>query len=382
MGMVISTVFSPMQVLTNLGLSKTVQVSLLSSLFVANKLTESKVANRKEQLWIEYSSEVDENLSQQVIQHIQSLPMSYLENQSTEKLMNLVKNDVDAIKRFLGYTPAIFTEKATAIAIGTGVLLAVSPVGLLLGLLPIPYMSKLNKKQKEAVAERSAQSRALDDEFNQLMSNNLNGLLTVKSFTAEAMEVDRLDDIKQQANHHKVEIDRANSYDGNATELVFNLGLTVPLIYTCLNVLSGKIGMTGFMFQNSMSPNILRSATGLEQGKSLYHNAHSASTRLDKLLTAPKEQSEGQRPEQLIGKITFDHLKFGYHQQPVLNDISIEIGARQKVAFVGPTCSGKSTLIKLLLQFYACEQGGIYLDDQNINDIELQSLRQSVSPSA
>lgn len=379
MGFMLTSILSPIQALTNLGLNKTAQLGIFSSIFFANKYIQMKIGNRKNRLWAEFSDDVDQNLSHQVIEHVQTLPMSELDNHSTEKLMDLAKNDVESIKRFLGYTPSEFADKATAIVLSTGVLLAISPVGLLLGLLPIPYMIKLNKKQQEAIAVRGANSQSLDDKFNQLLSNNINGLATVKSFTAEKIEVERLDKIKTSSGENKIEIDRANSYDSNSTLLIFNLGLTVPLIYTSLNVLAGKVGMLGFMFQNSMSPNIFRAATGLEYGKALYQGAHGAATRLDKLLNTSTEKADGQQPQHLTGELQFNQVNFGYNQQPVLNDISINIGAKQKVAFVGPTGSGKSTIIKLLLRFYDLSEGAITLDGQDINDIELKSLRKSIS---
>jgi len=381
LGLMVSSVLFPVQALVNLGLSKSLQLTIFTSLFVVSKMAEGKYAYKKALAWNDYSSDVSKNLTHELIKHVQSLPMAYIESQSTEKLMALVKSDADTIVRFLNYTPGEFTDKATTIALGSAVVAAISPIAFLLCFIPVPLIAKLNKKQQKALAEHAGDSAKLDEQFNQVLSNNLSGISTVKSFTAEPLEIDRLKHMKSDLTDKQAKVAEINSYYGNLNEFLFMMGLSVPLIYNCINVLSNNIGMTTFMIQNGTVPSILTASTGLEYGKSLYRDASAAANRLNTLMAVQPELNHGELTSQsnIKGDLIFDNISFEYNSDsPVLNQVNLNIPSTGKIAFVGPTGSGKSTLMKLLLRFYDVHDGSITLDGNNINDIDLKHLRQSI----
>ncbi|MFT5162606.1 MAG: ATP-binding cassette subfamily B protein, partial [Alteromonadaceae bacterium] len=233
LALVISSVLFPIQALTNMGLSKGIQLAVFSGLFGISKLTETKVGHSKNMAWSQYGNEVDKRLSRQVIEHVQALPISYVDEQGSDKLMNMVKNDIATIKRFLAYTPPEFADKAVTTVLSSVILLAISPVAFLMSLIPTPFITKIAKKQKEATTDL-IQTTATDAQtYSQLLANNLSGLPTVKSFTAEAQEVEQIDKAKYQANQSKKILDNKNAYYGNLTEIGFMAGIITPLIYGC-----------------------------------------------------------------------------------------------------------------------------------------------------
>ncbi|MDK1309839.1 ABC transporter ATP-binding protein/permease [Pseudoalteromonas ardens] len=381
-GLMISSVLSPIAVLTKLGLSQGAQLAFFTGAFGLSKGAESITAHHKNKHWSKYSNEIDKKMSEQVFAHIQSLPMPYLDSQSPDKLQHLVSHDVDIIKRFLNYTPAEFTDKATTMLFSSVIILAISPVAFALCLLPVPFITRLNKRHQASIREQENKTGDLTDSHRKVLSNNLNGLSTVKSFTAEHIEYERFCSAKDAASEHTVRLDRENSYYSSMNELIFVMGIMGPVVYGCMNVLRGGIGTTEFMVQIGIAPSILNSATGLEYGKSLYRDAHAAAARLDAVLNIAPEVISRDGQQQLtagVGSIAFSDIHFGYSQHKVIKGVSFEVKANKKVAFVGPTGSGKSTLIKLLLGFYQAQQGQIYIDDKNIEQVSLKSLRQSIA---
>ncbi|MCG7534089.1 ABC transporter ATP-binding protein/permease [Pseudoalteromonas sp. OOF1S-7] len=381
-GLMISSVLSPIAVLTKIGLSQGAQLAFFTGAFGLSKGAESVTAHYKNKHWSKYSNEIDKKMSERVFAHIQSLPMPYLDSQSPDKLQHLVSHDVDIIKRFLNYTPAEFTDKATTMVFSSVIILAISPIAFALCLLPVPLITKLNKRHQASVREQASKAGALTDNYRKVLSNNLNGLSTVKSFTAERIEFERFCSAKDTACEHTVRLDKENSYYSSTSELIFVMGIMGPVVYGCMNVLRGGIGTTEFMVQIGIAPSILNSATGLEYGKSLYRDAKAAATRLSAVLSIEPEMisRDDQQPLTVgVGGIEFSNIHFGYDQHKVIKGVSFEVMANKKVAFVGPTGSGKSTLIKLLLGFYQAQQGQVYIDGKNIEQVSLKSLRQSIA---
>ncbi|MCJ8270305.1 MAG: ABC transporter ATP-binding protein/permease, partial [Psychrosphaera sp.] len=324
-GLMVSSVLFPIAALTKMGLSKGVQLVIFSSLFAASRVAESTTQHRKTCAWSRYSNEVGNSLRQATFKHVQSLPMSYLEDQNTEKLMSIVNSDAETIQRFLNYTPAELTDKITTIAIGSGVILAISPIAFVLSLLPVPFITKLGKRQQQATLEKYQNAAVYDDDYRHILSNNLNGLSTVKSFTAEELEIERNNKAATAVTKNAIALDKENSYFGSTTEFAYVVGIMGPLIYGCVNVFKGTIGMTQFMIQNGIAPSLLVATTGLEYSKSLYRDAEAAATRINKLLSTVPEVSKpsNEVPFEVVrAELKFDNISFGYTDQLVLNDIS------------------------------------------------------------
>ncbi|MCJ8272137.1 MAG: ABC transporter transmembrane domain-containing protein, partial [Psychrosphaera sp.] len=226
--LMVSSLFFPFASLTQMGLGKGLQLALFGSLFGASRVGESVASHQKSKAWSLYANEIDKILVKQTFAHVQSLDMAYLEGQNTEKLMNVISADTNVIKRFLIFAPQEMTEKLTTIAIGSAGILALAPGAFLLCLLPIPIITRLNKRQQQATKDRYQQGATLDGQYNQILSSNLNGLSTVKSFTAEQQEIDRLCKAKNRATDNTIELDKQNSYYNNTGEFTFVVGIINP----------------------------------------------------------------------------------------------------------------------------------------------------------
>lgn len=380
-GFMISAVLFP-AALPRMGMSTGMKLALFTGMFGASRLAESVTQHNKNQAWSQYANEVENSLVQESFEHVQSLQMGYLEDQNSEQLMGLINRDTATIQRFLRHTPDEITEKLTVLTLGSAAILAISPSAFLLSLLPIPFITKYNRAQKRATEDKYQRAAALEREFHQILSCNLNGLPTVKSFTAEDYEALRLSEAKSRVSDNAISIDKENSYYASVNESLYIVGVIAPLLYNCVQVMTGTMGIIPFMIVNGITPPLITAATGMEKSKSMYNDALQAAHRISQILRTDTEVNEHDTTtgfSDLRGEVKFNNISFAYQDKWVLRDICVDIPANGKIAFVGPTGSGKSTLMKLLLRFYELDQGNITIDGVDISETQLKDLRRSIA---
>ena len=219
--------------------------------------------------------------------------------------------------------------------------------------------------------------------MNALLANNLMGISTIKSFTKEKYETERIEkssNLYVEANRDAISLSAAFT---PMIRMVIVVGFTTTLIYGGNLALSGDLEVAAYSVMVFMTQRLLWPLTNLGRTFDLYHRAMASTTRVLDLLDTPIGISEGEKvfeKKNIRGKIEFRKVSFGYADRPLLfENLNLSFAAGSTIGIVGATGSGKTTLIRLLLRFYNPSGGKIYLDDEDIMGYSTKSIRDVIA---
>lgn len=389
-------------IFSSMGLNVLSQIAILAGGYYTSASLEKAIEYKRKQKWTSYANMVEASLRQRTYQHIHSLSLTTLTEQEwgAAELARFVKEDSDRVKKLLEFSAPNLLDKGLTFSGCSVLLLAVSPVALLLAVIPLPFLYRLTGKFNRDSQELYKDVGYHEQELNRRITNSLNGLPTVKSYTAEAWEQNRLKEVNHsyQSSHEKASKERSKYH--TILESGIYLGISMPIIYSSYKVYQKQLGFTVFTGIAFLLPRMILSTQGLDQDYSHYLAAKNSAHKLKQLLAIKSDQSSGDSLDlsTLKGEICFENVSFRYPspilKEPfsnqeiapkngqaealVLNRVNLTIPPGSTVAFVGSSGSGKSTLIKLLLRFYEPTEGRILLDGKDINQISLIDLRHAL----
>jgi ATP-binding cassette subfamily B protein len=218
--------------------------------------------------------------------------------------------------------------------------------------------------------------------INGQLANNLTGITTIKSFTAEEYELGRME---AQSDAYRLSNKRAIALSAAFIPLIrmlILLGFTGILLYGGMDVVAGRLEVGTYSVLVFLTQRLLWPLTRLGETLDQYQRAMASTTRVMNLLDTPIEIHSGDTPlqvEQVRGEVVLKEVTFAYHDRaPVIQNLSLHIGAGKTIAIVGSTGSGKSTLVKLLLRLYEVQGGTITLDGIDLRQLRLKDLRRAI----
>ncbi|MBC7415190.1 MAG: ABC transporter ATP-binding protein [Herminiimonas sp.] len=357
------------------------QLGLLGLLTVVIWGGESLFQFLYEVKWRNLAQSLQHDLRLDAYRHVQTLPMAYFENKSTGNLMSVLNDDINQMERFLnGGANSIIQVVCSSIMVGA-VFFALAPKLALISLLPVPLILYGTFWFQQRLAPRYAEVRDAAGIINGRLNNNLLGVATIKAFTAEAFEADH---IRQASEHYRQSNARAIRLSAAITPVIrmaILAGFVATLVYGGWMATHGEIGVGSYSVLVYLTQRLLWPLTGLADIADLYQRSMASIDRVLDVLETPVSIPYGGAPlapGSVAGGLEFVDLSFGYDESTVVHDLNLAIGAGQTVAFVGATGSGKSTLVKLLLRFYAPRHGMIRLDGRDIAELDLSDLRRNI----
>ena len=333
-------------------------------------------------LWRNLAQDVQHDIRLDAYSHVQDLELAYFEENSTGALLSILNDDINQLERFLDIgANEIIQVVTTALVIGVSFFILTPDIAWM-AIVPIPLIIWGSVAFQKWLAPRYAEVREKVSLLNSRLSNNLSGITTIKSFTTEAYEIDRL---RQDSNAYRRSNQKAISLSAAfipLIRLIILAGFTAILLYGGLQAASGTLAVGTYSVLVFLTQRLLWPLTRLGQTFDLYQRAMASITRVMDLLDTPIAIHSGDiaLPISTIkGEVNINNITFAYNQrQPVIANLSLEIPAGQTIAIVGATGSGKSTLVKLLLRLYEIRSGNITLDGRDIKDIVLWDLRRSI----
>lgn len=333
-------------------------------------------------LWRNLAQTIQRDLRVDAYSHLQDLDLAYFEDRSSGRLMAILNDDINQLERFLdGGANEVIQVITTVILIG-GAFFVLAPGLAWMAMLPMPFIIWGAIVFQRLLAPRYAEVRERVSLLNSRLSNNLAGMLTIKSFTAEPYEIER---IRQESEAYRQSNRRAITLSAAFIPLIrilILLGFTATLIYGGLATVAGDLAVGTYSVLVFLTQRLLWPLTRLGETLDLYQRAMASTNRVMDLLQTPITLPPGQRRlpvSQVRGEIRFEDITFAYAERtPVVQHFTLKVPAGQTVAIVGSTGSGKSTLVKLLLRFYEVTQGRITLDGIDIRDLNPRDLRQAI----
>lgn len=224
--------------------------------------------------------------------------------------------------------------------------------------------------------------RELMDEINLHFRERLTGIRVIRAFGKESYEDKRFDEVNRSMRRTSEQVNNYLITMLPAFNLIFNLSMVAVLYFGAGRIHAGTMEVGDLMAFIQYVVQIMFALSMFSMLFAMYPNAKAAYDRIVEVLETPsaKENVKVTLPEEGETSLVFDHVSFSYPgaERPVLSDISFEVKAGEKIAIIGGTGSGKSTILKLIHRFYHVSGGEIRLNGVNIEDISSKDLRSRV----
>ena len=330
-------------------------------------------------LWRNLGQRLQSDLRQDAYEVLQRHDMAFFEGRSSGELVSILNDDVNQLERFLdGGANDLVQVGVTVVAVGA-VFFVISPLIALLAFTPMPIIvwGAFYFQRKASPLYSGVRDRV--GALASRLANNIGGMATIKSFTAEKQEAERLrieSEAYVEANRKAISVSSAFV---PIIRMAILAGFLLTFIVGGMKALNGELNVGAYGVLVFLTQRLLWPLTRLAQTVDLFERAMASSKRiLDLMQTQPGVRDEGtlRLPETVRGEVVFDNVSFTYPQtRSGVEDISVTANAGQTLALVGATGSGKSTLIKLLLRFYSPDSGNIFIDGVAIDEVPLNELR-------
>lgn len=330
------------------------------------------------------SNQVLMTIRNELYTHIQKLSFSFFDSRPTGKILARVIGDVNSLKDVLSDSvTTLIPDILTVIAVA--VIMIIKNVKLALAaLIMLPFMIAGMYIIQTFSHRRWQIYRKKNSNLAAFIHEDLSGIRVIQSFRAEEESSESFNQLLDE--HKKSFLDAVRLADsfGSLIELTWGAGGFL-LYFIGIKIIGvGEIGIGTFM---AFSTYISMFWSPIRNLANFYNkmvtNISAAERIFDILDTKPEIQDKEGASElpEIQGEVLFDHVSFAYSDEPdnkVLNDVSFHIKPGETIALVGPTGAGKTTIVNLLSRFYDIQEGTIYIDQFNLKDISIQSLRKQM----
>jgi len=326
------------------------------------------------------SNNVTYTLRRDISQKINRLPLKYFESRTHGEILSRVTNDVDTLGQSLSQSLAqIVTSLATIIGVFVMMLrINVWMTFMVLLILPLSgVIIGLVMKRSQKYFRAQQQNLGL---VNGQVEEVFGGLNIVKAFN------------KQDSVERTFDSINAKLYDSAWRSQAFS-GMMMPVMqfignigYVLVAIMGGYLSMRNIITVGDIqafiqySRSFTQPVQQIAQISNMLQSMAAAAERVYEFLEEPQEQQETENAKStdgIEGNVRFSHVRFGYDlETPVIHDFSAEINKGQKVAIVGPTGAGKTTIVKLLMRFYDVDSGSIQVDGNDLREFNRNALRQ------
>lgn len=360
--------------------SLTNQLIVLALVTVAIWVLESLFEFLFQVKWRNIAQRIQSRLRTDTYDHLQVLENKYFENQKTGNLISVVNDDVNQLERFLDVgANDILQVTTTVLVIGTMYFYLSAEVAWL-SFIPIPIIIVGGFLFQKKIEPLYAGVREKAGGLSSFLTNNFQGISTIKAYCAEKIELQKLKSLSDEYADANSQAIKWSASFSPMIRMAVLMGFLSTLIYGGIlverNVLEvGIYSSMIFMIQRLLWP-----LTRLASTVDLYQRAMASAKRIFDLIDTTPSIKPGEKTfestHEMNFSIKYDQVNFQYNPEvPVLKNLSIDIKNGQTIGLVGLTGSGKSTLIKLLLRLYDPQSGQILINQTPINELNFHSLR-------
>ena len=326
------------------------------------------------------SREIEYELRGDVFAHLTRLSARYFQSHRIGDIMSRATNDLSAVRMVLG--PGImYTANTLATFVGTVVLMMrISPALLGLALVPLVLVSILVRYFGRRIHDRFEKVQEQLSEMNVVVQENLSGARVVRAYAQEPHEIARF----EAANREYVRRNRGlirmfgSLYPG--IQLLMGMGAVLVLWLGGRMAVAGRITIGEFVAFGAYLAMLHWPMIALGWVVNIFERGEASMGRIAEILEAPPEIRD-ENPDAVKavrGDIEFRSLTFAYDGRPVLHEVNLKIPAGTTVAVVGPTGSGKSTLVSLIPRLYEAPPGTLFVDGHDVRTVPLAVLRGAV----
>ena len=334
-------------------------------------------------LWRNLAQSAQHSLRLEAYDHLQKLEMDFFEHDSSGRLLTVLNDDINQLERFLNHGANEILHLITTVLLVGGLMTMLAPGVALFAFLPIPVILWGSLNFQRRLAPRYGDVRRRAGDMASRLTNNIGGMLTIKSFAQEKWELEQLrreSDAYRECNRHAIRISAAFI---PLIRFAILFAFLAILLVGGIQARNGVIAVGTYSFLVFITQRLLWPLTTLGRTLDDYQRSMASTNRVLDLIDTPIQIAGGSGrldPEQVRGDIRYELVDFAYRNRPaLLNQFNLTIPAGKTLGIVGATGSGKSSLVKLLLRLYPLNGGRIFLDDIPIEQLRLDDLRRSIA---
>ena len=363
--------------------------------------------------WNAFAQRIQHRIRTDTYEAMQRLNMGFYAEKQTGELMSVLSNDVNRLERFLndGMNSAF---RLGVMVIGIAVILFSMNWQLaLVTLVIVPAIAAFTYRFIQTIQPQYAAVRSSVGALNSRLENNLGGVQVIKTYNTESYESDRVEDVSREyldANWDAIGT-RIKFFPG--LRVMAGVGFVVTFLVGGLWVANGEgpwfftgtLSTGDFVVFILLSQRFIWPMAQFGQIINMYQRAYASAERVFGLMDTPQSIRDAPDARPLSvddGRVEYDDVSFSYGAEnalndddgeagdadsdggptdrpdPILQDVSFEVEGGETLALVGPTGAGKSTVMKLLMRMYDVDDGAIRIDGQDVRDVTLHSLRDSI----
>lgn len=325
------------------------------------------------------SQKICYRMRKEISEKINRMPMKYFESRTYGEVLSRITNDVDTLGMSLSQS---INQIITSVTTMLGVLImmiSISPLLTLIALFILPVsVFLITFVMKKSQRYFRSQQEYLG-QINGQVEENFTGHLVIKAYNKEE-EV--INDFNRTNDHLYDSAWKSQFISGMMQPIMMfvgNLGYAAVALIGGILAIKGTIEIGDIQAFIQYVKNFTQPIQQIAQVANQVQSMAAAAERVFEFLNEEEEDQTVEHPaniEDVVGNVTFEHVNFGYKKdQTIIHDFSAEIKQGQKIAIVGPTGAGKTTMVKLLMRFYDVNSGAIKIDGHNIKDFNRRELR-------
>mgnify|MGYP001030893686 FL=1 len=326
------------------------------------------------------SNDVTYNLRKDISKKINKIPMKYFESRTHGEILSRITNDVDTLQTGINQSVTQLITSATTLIGVLVMMLSINVWMTLAALLILPVsMFIISKVMKHSQKYFQDQQKYLG-EVNGQVEEIYSGHTVVKAFNKEDDVINEFEKTNEKLYSSAW---RSQFFSGimmPIMQFVGNLGYVMVALLGGFMVIKNKIEVGDVQAFFQYIRNFTQPIQQIAQVTNLLQSSAAASERVFEFLDVEEEDQVAEDPvsiNQIEGNVSFEHISFGYDPSKIIvHDFNADVKAGQKVAIVGPTGAGKTTMIKLLMRFYDVNSGEICIDGHNVKDFNRMELRE------
>jgi len=344
------------------------------------------------------SPDIEFDLRNDLFGHLERLSYSYYQRNRTGDIMARATNDLNAVRMLLGpaimYSANTFVFTAGALAF----MLAISPKLTIIAFLPLPIASIIIQYFGRRIHERFERIQAMFSDISARAQENFSGARVIRAYVQEQAEIATFETANQEYIHRSLGLVRLMGMLWPTLELMLGAAVVIVLWVGGRQVLQGRMNVGDFVAFNTYMVQLTWPVIALGWVINIFQRGTASLARINEILEAKPEIADqaasyepratrepvarssqlAARSQQVGGEIEFRNLNFSYNDTPVLHDINLRIPAGSSLAIVGPTGSGKTTLVSLIPRIYDAAAGCVLIDGRPIREFPLDVLRRNI----
>ena len=344
------------------------------------------------------SRDIEFDLRNDLFAHLERLSYSYYQRNRTGDIMARATNDLNAVRMLLG--PAIMYSANTIVftAGALGFMLAISPKLTIYAFLPLPIASIVIQYFGRRIHERFERIQAMFSDISARAQENFSGARVIRAYVQEQAEIASFENANQEYIRRSLGLVRLMGMLWPTLELMLGAAVVIVLWLGGREVLLGKISVGDFVAFNTYMVQLTWPVIALGWVINIFQRGTASLVRINEILSQQPEIADEAAPTldtlnngatgvppvhptadaEIQGEIEFRNLNFAYNGTSVLKEINLRIPAGSSLAIVGPTGSGKTTLVNLIPRIYDAEPGAVLIDGRPIRQFPLDSLRRHI----